>query len=101
MYLLKSRISPAPIDWPDRLVPPPRGMIARPCFGGRLHGGNHVVARARQDDAHGHDLVDAGIGAVQSPRVLVEKTSPAKRFLRDFTNCDDCAGVRFMSVTIL
>ncbi len=29
MYLLKSRISPAPIDWPDRLVPPPRGTSAR------------------------------------------------------------------------
>ena len=69
MYLLKSRIRPAPIDWPDRLVPPPRGMIARAVLGGGLHGAHDVVARARHDDAERLNLVDAGVGAVQSARV--------------------------------
>jgi hypothetical protein len=35
--------------------------------------GDHVVTRPWQNDADRHDLIDAGIGAVESPRVLVEK----------------------------
>ena len=48
MYLLKSMIKPAPIDWPERLVPPPRGTIGTAVLGGGLHGAHDVVARARQ-----------------------------------------------------
>ncbi len=39
MYLLKSRIKPAPIDWPERLVPPPRGTSAQVVVLGELDGG--------------------------------------------------------------
>ena len=36
----------------------------QPMFGGDLHGGHDVVARARHDDAERFDVVDAGVGAV-------------------------------------
>ena len=60
------------MDWPDRLVPPPRGVI-----GTRISPATCTVAtmsstRARDDDAERLDLVDAGVGAVEAARGDVE-----------------------------
>ena len=63
---------PAPIDWPDRLVPPPRAVIGTPHLAGHLHDGNDVLDRPRDDDAQRLDLVDAGVGAVELARSDVE-----------------------------
>ncbi len=40
-------------------------------FQGDLHGHEQVLHRARNDDAGGINLVDAGVGAVQPARALV------------------------------
>ena len=64
--LLKSITKPAPIDCPERLVPPPRGTMAQPGRGAQAsvhHVVDHVAAATT---AQRLNLVDAGVGAVQA-----------------------------------
>ena len=46
-YLLQSRTTPGPIDWPDRLVPPPRGVIGTCISRGDLHRGDDILGGCR------------------------------------------------------
>ena len=63
---------PGPIDCPDRLVPPPRGDDRHVHLGRDLHGGDDVLGGFGNDDAERFDLVDAGVGAVETARRGIE-----------------------------
>ena len=69
---------------PDRLAGQAGAAPARndrqAFFGGHLRGADDVVASSRQHDSPGHDLVNAGIGGVQSPRIFVEKYLAGQAF---------------------
>ena len=71
-YLLQSRTTPGPIDWPDRLVPPPRGVIGTCISAAICTVATTSSAGLRHDDAERLDLVDAGVGAVEAARGGVE-----------------------------
>ena len=63
---------PGPIDWPDRLVPPPRAVIGTP----RSAAICTAVARSSSvfgdHDAERLDLVVAGVGGIEPARRVVE-----------------------------
>ena len=71
-YLLQSRTMPGPIDWPDRLVPPPRAVIGTcisPAICTVVTISSTVLGMTTPKR---FDLVDAGVGTVEPAGSRIE-----------------------------
>ena len=71
MCRVKSMMTASPTACPARALPPPRGSTGDAILARDLMHGDHIIGVAREGDRQRHDLIIAGVGAVEQARHAV------------------------------
>ena len=71
MWRVKSMMTASPTACPARALPPPRGKTGTPKFAGDFVDSDYIISMAGKGHRQRHDLIIAGISAVEHARHLV------------------------------